>query len=92
MPLSKARIKELRSEAHHLAPAVKIGKGGLSDAVIATVDARLKREGLVKVGTAETGADVVATALAERLGADVVQVVGKTCTVWREPESDQDDD
>lgn len=92
MALSKARLKELRAEAHHLVVAVKIGKAGLTDAVVATVDERVKREGLVKVGTADVDADEVARALAERLGADVVQVVGKTCTVWREPESDQDDD
>lgn len=83
MSLPKARIRELRSEAHNLKPAVKLGKAGLTDGVVATVEERLCREGLVKVSTADEAADAVAAGLAERLQAEIVQVVGKTCTLWR---------
>jgi RNA-binding protein YhbY len=71
---------------------VKIGKAGLTDAVVATVDERVKREGLVKVGTADVDADEVARALAERLGPTSFRSSARRARCGESRKSDQDDD
>jgi RNA-binding protein len=87
MTLSSKERAELRAEAHHLTPAVHVGHQGLSDALLQTIDDTLRTRELVKVALAKT-TDVTAKdaahQLAEKLGADVVQTIGRTCTLFRE--------
>jgi RNA-binding protein len=47
--LNSQQNKYLRSIAHHLKPLVLVGKNGLSDDVIAAVDAALAKHELIKV-------------------------------------------
>ncbi|HVE80377.1 MAG TPA: YhbY family RNA-binding protein [Gemmatimonadaceae bacterium] len=82
---SKARA-ELRAEAHHLDPAVHVGHQGLTPTLVASVDDALRTRELVKVHlarTADVPAKEAAAQLAAQLGADVVQVIGKTATLYR---------
>ena len=77
----------LRAEAHHLAVQVHIGHQGLTDALIMSLDDVLRTHELVKVQVARAGelsAKEAANDIAERMGAEVVQVIGRTCTVYRE--------
>jgi RNA-binding protein len=87
MTLSSKERAELRAEAHHLTPAVHVGHHGLTDAVYQTIDDALRTRELVKVALAKT-TDVpardAAHQLAEKLGADVVQAIGRTATLYRE--------
>jgi RNA-binding protein len=87
MTLSSKERAELRAEAHHLTPAVHVGHQGLTDALRQTLDDALRTRELVKVALAKT-TDVspkdAAHELAEKLGADVVQTIGRTCTLYRE--------
>jgi RNA-binding protein len=83
---SKARA-ELRAKAHHLPVTVHVGHQGVTDAVRATVDDALRTRELVKVQfskNADTKAKDAANALAAEAGADVVQVIGRTATLYRE--------
>jgi RNA-binding protein len=77
----------LRAEAHHLKPTVHIGMQGITDAVRRSVDEALTARELVKLRF-ERGADAEprggAGILAEALSADVVQVIGRTATLYRE--------
>jgi RNA-binding protein len=77
----------LRAEAHHLTPLVHIGQHGLSPTVIQTLDDALRTHELVKVQLGRN-ADVkpkdAAAELASATGAAVVQVIGKTATLYRE--------
>jgi len=77
---------ELRSEAHHLSPTVHVGHLGLSPALITSLDDALRTHELVKVKLAKQ-ADVkprdAAAALALATGSDVVQVIGRTTTLYR---------
>jgi len=41
--------KNLRSQAHHLKPVVMVGRNGVSEQLIASVDAALKDHELIKV-------------------------------------------
>jgi RNA-binding protein len=87
MTLSSKERAELRAEAHHLTPAVHVGHQGLTDTVLQTLDDALRTRELVKVALARTtdvSAKDAAHELAEKLGADVVQTIGRTCTLFRE--------
>lgn len=84
---------ELRSEAHHLTPTVHMGQHGLTPALINSLDDALRTRELVKVKLGNKG-DVkpkdVANALALATNSDVVQVIGRTATLFREnPEMDR---
>ncbi len=75
-----------RGEAHHLTAAVHIGHQGLTPTVIETLDDALRTRELVKVQLAKTTDEtpkVVAHRLAEATAAEVVQVIGRTCTLYR---------
>lgn len=77
----------LRAEAHHLKPTLHIGTQGLTDTVRRAVDEALTARELVKLRF-ERGADLEpregANALAVDLTAEVVQVIGRTATLFRE--------
>jgi RNA-binding protein len=77
----------LRAEAHHLNVKVHIGHQGATPAVIASIDDVLRTHELVKLQVAKAGelsARESAEELAEALGAEVVQVIGRTFTLYRE--------
>ena len=87
MTLSSKERAALRAEAHHLAVKVHIGHQGTTPALIASVDDVLRTQELVKLQTAKAGdlsAKEAAQELAEQLGAEVIQVIGRTFTLFRE--------
>jgi RNA-binding protein len=87
MTLSSKERAELRAEAHHLSAIVHIGHQGLTDALRQTLDDALRTHELVKVALAKStdvSAKDAARQLAEQLGAEVVQTIGRTCTLYRE--------
>ena len=87
MTLSSRERAELRAEAHHLHPLVHVGHHGLTDALRQTLDDALRTHELVKVAltrSTDVSAKDAAHQLAEQLGADVVQTIGRTCTLYRE--------
>ena len=86
MTLSSKERALLRAEAHHLVPVVHVGHNGLTDALRQTLDDALRTHELVKVALARTtdvSAKEAALRLAEQVGADVVQTIGRTCTLYR---------
>jgi RNA-binding protein len=87
MTLSSKERAELRAAAHHLTPVVHVGHQGLTDALKLAIDDALRTRELVKISLAKTtdvSAKDAAHQLAEQLGAEVVQTIGRTCTLWRE--------
>jgi RNA-binding protein len=83
---SKERAN-LRAEAQKLSPLVHVGHAGVTDAIIATMDDVLRTHELVKVDiTRNLDAPVkqIATALAEATGSEVVQVIGRKATLYRD--------
>ena len=77
----------LRAEAHHLTAQLHIGHQGVSDALVQSLEDLLRTRELVKVQLGRN-ADVTvrdaAEALAAATGASIVQVIGKTATLFRE--------
>jgi RNA-binding protein len=89
---SKERA-ELRAYANRLPVMVHIGHHGLTDALRQTLDDTLRTKELVKIQfskNADSKAKNVANDLAASLGADVVQTIGRTATLFRlNPELEQ---
>ena len=76
----------LRAEAHHLDPAVHIGGQGINDALIASLQDVLRTRELVKVKIGK-GSDLeardAADVLSKRTRSEVIQVIGRTLTMYR---------
>ena len=86
MVLSSKDRAALRGEAHHLAASVHVGQQGLTDTVRLSVDDNLRTHELVKIQfgrNADVDVKDAANSLASALGADVVQVIGRTSTLYR---------
>ena len=87
MKITSKQRAELRAEAHHLTPLVHVGSQGLTDAISASLDDVLRTHELVKVQLGkqlDVPAREAAAQLAESVRADVVQVIGRTATFYRE--------
>jgi RNA-binding protein len=77
----------LRAEAHHLDAKVHIGHAGATPTLVSSLDDVLRTHELVKCQVAKAGdlsAKEAARDLAERLHAEVIQVIGRTFTLYRE--------
>ena len=77
----------LRAEAHHLDPTVHVGQHGITPALITSLDDALRTHELVKVKlgkSAEVKAKDAAGQLAEATCSEVIQVIGRTASFYRE--------
>ncbi len=87
MPLSSRERAQLRAEAHRLSAGVHVGHQGITPTVIQSLDDALRTRELVKVQLART-VDVKAKEAAEALAiatqSHIVQVIGKTATLYRQ--------
>lgn len=86
MDLTGKQRRHLRALAHHLNPVVMVGRSGLTDAVVASVDAALAQHELVKLrvdADAPEDRHEVAEALEARLHAACVQVIGHVLVLYR---------
>jgi RNA-binding protein len=87
MTITSKERAELRAEAHHLTALVHVGQHGLTPAIITSLDDALRTHELVKVQLGkqvDLSAREAAEQLAKAVRADVVQVIGKTTTLYRE--------
>ena len=86
MLTSKQRA-DLRSMATNYDTIYQIGKGGISDMMVSQLDATLEARELIKLRTldaCEYGPREAGEILAEKLGADVVGVLGTKFILYRE--------
>ncbi len=77
----------LRAEAHHLDVKVHVGHQGVTPAILASLDDVLRTHELVKLQVAkaaELSAREAANRVAEAAAAEVIQVIGRTFTLYRE--------
>lgn len=87
MALTSKERAALRAEAHRLTALVHVGQHGLTDALRQTADDALRTHELVKFQLTKNASVTpreAANALAGALDAEVVQVIGKTATLYRE--------
>ncbi len=85
MLTSKQRAS-LRSMANSMDPIMQVGKNGIGEELITSVDNALEARELIKMTALETApvtAREAADELAEATGADVVSVVGRKFVLYR---------
>jgi RNA-binding protein len=79
----------LRAYGNELGPILMVGKGGVTDQIVAQLDLALTARELLKARVLpHTGLDAgeVAGVLSSRTGSDVVQVIGSNILFYRAPE------
>ncbi len=85
---SKQRAR-LRAMANSIQPILLIGKGGITDNLLKQADDALTARELIK-GSIQRGCELSAQGalhiLAERLGAEPVQFIGRKFTLYRRNE------
>lgn len=89
---SKERA-QLRAKANPLEPIIQIGKDGISDNLIAQADDALDARELIKIRvhleTAPESPREFANKLAEKLGAEVIQVIGGVIVIYRKADKEK---
>jgi RNA-binding protein len=84
--LTGKQVRHLRGLGHHLHPVVMIGKEEIRESLIKSVEEALDAHELIKIKLQEgylMDRKEAAEILAERTGAAVVQILGKTILLFR---------
>lgn len=90
--LTSKQRSYLKGLANAIPPIFQVGKGGISDNMIKQFDDALEARELVKANVLKTAlADTreICEEIAERTGAEVVQVIGNKFVLYRESRSDK---
>lgn len=85
--LNSRQRAQLRGLANSFDTILQIGKGGISEQTLKQIDDALEARELIKIRTLETcplTSREAADSVAEKLGADVVQVIGSRIVLYRE--------
>jgi RNA-binding protein len=84
-PLNNSQIRKFKAAAQLLEPMLKIGKAGLSDGFVRTVDDALARHELVKIKFAEFKEQKkeLAPLLAEKTSSHLIMRVGNVLVLHR---------
>ena len=84
-PLTNSQLRKFKAAAQHLEPMLKVGKSGLSEGFIRSVDVALARHELVKIKFAEFKEQKkeLAPKLAEKTASHLVMRVGNVMVLHR---------
>lgn len=84
--LTGKQRRHLRALGHHLSAVLQIGHEGVTDAVVRQADEQLEAHELIKVKISENAPEErqdAAETLAEKTGAQLAQVLGRTALLYR---------
>ena len=90
--LSNSNRSYLRSQAHHLEPVVLIGKQGITDGTIESIDRVLEARELIKIKFREFKDEKLSLSekITELTNSQIVGVIGHTVIIFRQnPDSDK---
>ncbi len=79
-------LKEKKKMAHDLDATIRMGKSGVTKALIDEIKGQIKRKDAVKVkllGTKREETKQIASELAERCSAELIDVRGNTVVLWK---------
>ena len=82
-----SRIRKLlRSQAHHLEPVVLIGKNGINDGTIESIDRVLEARELIKIKFREFKDEKLSLSekITELTNSQIVGVIGHTVIIFRQ--------
>lgn len=91
MALTKKQTKQLRAMANQLKPLLFIGKNDLTDAAVKQASETMDSHELLKIAVQDGSgltAKEAAESLAGQIGAEVVQVIGNRCVLYRRSKRD----
>lgn len=86
MPLSPRQRQYLKGLAHSLEPVVRVGKGRISDEVVAETARSIEAHEVIKVRIETDDSKLrreLASSLAERAEADLVGSIGKIAILYK---------
>lgn len=86
MSLSKQQLKFLKKESHALKSIYQIGKLGLTENFVQQIDQALERHELIKFNILQNSMEEIKDAanhVAQIVGAEIVQTIGHTATLYR---------
>ncbi|TAH47746.1 MAG: ribosome assembly RNA-binding protein YhbY [Gammaproteobacteria bacterium] len=91
MSISPSQKRYLRGLAHSLSPVILLGQKGVSPSLVAELKLALDHHELLKVRL--SGADkeeraAQLAALVEASGAEIVQLIGHTASLWKRNEKE----
>lgn len=84
--ISREQVKALRGLGHELKPIVRIGRNGLTPAIVKAAITALNDHELIKVGLnpgPQADRRSEAQQLAGEIGAHIAQVIGRTALMYR---------
>lgn len=87
--LTSKQRSHLRGLANTIDPIFQVGKGGIGDNLIKQFNDALEARELVKatvLRNAEEGVNEISEEIADKTGADVVQVIGNRFVLYKESE------
>ena len=90
--LSSSQRSYLRTQAHHLEPVVLIGKHGITDGTIESIDRVLETRELIKIKFREFKDEKLSLSerITELTNSQIVGVIGHTVIIFRQnPDSDK---
>ncbi|MGM8214181.1 ribosome assembly RNA-binding protein YhbY [Bacillaceae bacterium W0354] len=82
----------LRKEAHHLNPIFQVGKSGVNDQLIVSINEALEKRELIKVTVLQNcldDKDEVAQQLSDGTNSEIVQVIGNIIVLYKESEENK---
>jgi RNA-binding protein len=84
-PLTNAELRKLKARAQLMEPMLKVGKAGLSEGFLKSVDEALGRHELVKIKFAEFKEEkkTLAPMLAEKTSSELIMRVGNVAVLYR---------
>ena len=85
LTLTNPEIRKLKAEAQRLEPIVRVGKGGLAAAVLASIEQALTARQLIKIRFSHERdeRDALAGQIAATTGAALIMQVGKVAVFYR---------
>lgn len=91
MQLTERQRKHLRRLAHHMKPVVQVGNSGLTDGLVAELNSSLTRHELIKIKVHVGNRDLrdkTIDELSRITGAEIIQRVGNTASLFRPRQED----
>jgi RNA-binding protein len=82
----------LRKKAHHEKPIFQVGKDGVNDNMLKQINEALEKRELIKVSILQNNMDdkdALATEIANRADAELVQVIGNIFVLYKESEENK---
>jgi RNA-binding protein len=86
MAITEKQKRWLKARAHHLKPVVTVGQQGLTEPVLAEIDAALGHHELLKVKIASSDRairDQIVESIVDRSGASLVTRIGNVAALYR---------